>query len=295
MTREHPMITCVERAVRFIQAELREDRAPSLDNIATASGMSKYHFHRIYKLVTGETCTETVTRLRIAKGAALLEEPKLSITEAALAAGYASSQAFAKAIKRELSTSASTLRSDPERLSNAVRTLFVPERKVTQFEQPPGQIEICSLDPMEIILVRTKDKFPNIAETYWSLVEAAGDPQNIDAIIGLPHRDISTFEDGDFIFDCALLPIQKVSGVPSDIVHGTITGGTYLLIRHTGIDADLPSTVDQLYVLVLMHRDIELVDEPCIHHFIDDPEEVDESVCRTDVYMKIETPAQISV
>ena len=288
MIPEHPMIACVERAVQFIQNELQEDRAPTLDNVAIASGMSKFHFHRIYKLISGETCRETITRLRMAKGAALLEEFGTSITEAALAAGYASSQAFAKAIKRELSTSASALRSDPERLSNTVRTLLEPSQTITKQEFPPMRIEICSLDPLEVVLVRTKDKFPDLAETYWKLVEAAGEPQNISGILGLPHRDISTFEDDDFIFDCAIISSRAVECFLPNMKHDSIAPGTYLLVRHKGLDIDLPHTLDALYAVVLTQPDIQLADAPCVHHYIDDPEEVDEIECRTDIYMKID-------
>jgi len=288
MTPEHPMIGCVERAVKFIQTELQEDRAPTLNNVAIASGMSKFHFHRVYKLVSGETCSETITRLRIARGAAALEGLGTSITEAALAAGYASSQAFAKAIKRELSTSASTLRSDPKRLANTVRTLLEPSHAASKQEFPPTRVEICSLDPLEVILVRTKNKYPDLAETYWRLVEAAGEPQNIRAIIGLPHRDISTFEDADFIFDCALLPFHAAECLLTDVVSHSIASGTYLLVRHKGPDADLPPALDALYTAVLTQPDIRLANTPCIHHFIDDPEEIDEAECRTDIYVKIE-------
>jgi len=290
MTTEHPMIQNIERSLHFIQTELQEDRAPSLDSVAAASGMSKFHFHRIFKLVTGETCAMAITRLRLARGAATIQDASTSITEAAFAAGYSSSQAFAKAIKRELSTSASSLRSDPERLSDTIRTLLEPGQAASSLELPPTRIEICSLEPLEVILIRTEDKFPDLADTFWNLVEAVGDPQNIRAVLGMPHRDIASFEEDDFIFDCAVLPAHPVETIPSAGRRHTIAHGTYLLARHTGPDAALPHTLDALYTAILTHPDIHLADAPCIHHFIDDPEEVDERECRTDIYLKIELP-----
>ena len=282
------MIGCIERAVGFIQTELQEDRAPSLDAIATASGMSKFHFHRIFKLVTGETCGDAIARLRLARGTSLMQTPGVSITEAALAAGYASSQAFAKAVKRALSTSASSLRSDPDRLAQTVRKLLEPDQAAATIDLSPARIEICSLEPLEIILVRTTDKFPDLADTYWKLVEAVGDPENIHGVLGLPHRDISTFEEEGFVFDCAVLPSRPVAEIPLEIERHSIPSGTYLLVRHVGVDADLPRTLDTLYAAVLTQPSIQLADAPCIHHFIDDPEEVDEAECRTDIYVKIE-------
>ena len=292
MMRDHPILKCVERAVQFIQTELHNDRAPTLDDIATSSGLSKFHFHRVYKLVTGETCQQTVTRLRLAKGTWTLQDPGMSITDAAFTAGYGSSQAFAKAIKRELTETPSALRSDPERLADTVRTLLEPNQLDDGHELQPIRIEICSLDPFEVLLVRTTDKYPELAQTYWQLVEAIGEPQNIRAILGMPHRDIATFEDEGFVFDCALAPFTVPQKLPSKLqpalTLGSIASGPYLLARHTGPDSTLPTTLDDLYAFALARPDFSLADVPCIHHFIDDPEKIDEAKCRTDIYLKIE-------
>lgn len=42
----------IEKACRFIEAQ---EQAPSLDRLAEASGMSRFHFHRLFKSITGLT------------------------------------------------------------------------------------------------------------------------------------------------------------------------------------------------------------------------------------------------
>lgn len=289
MTIEHPMIESIERSVQFMQTELQNDRTPTLDHLATVSGMSKYHFHRIFKLVTGETCGDAMTRLRLARGTAAMQDIGSSVTQAALAAGYSSSQAFAKALKRELATSATSLRSDPERLAETVRTLLEPNQITNVPAYPPMRIEICSLEPLELIFIRTIDRFPDLAETYGRLAEVADGPQNVRAFLGLPHRDTSTSEANGFVFDCALLPISPVSNIPADMRFHSISQGTYLVVRHIGIDAELPRSLDTLYTAVLTQPDLHISDEPCIFHFVDDPEETTDTECRTDIYVRIET------
>ncbi|MEP3654408.1 MAG: helix-turn-helix domain-containing protein [Litorimonas sp.] len=287
MTYTPPEIRSIQRAVTYIQTELREDRIPSLEDVAKAAGVSKFHFHRVFKLITGETCAQIITRLRLAKATAELKQANTSITQAAFAAGYGSGQAFAKAIRRELSTSASEIRSDPERLSETIKTLIKPDLSNSDHTPPFVQIEIASLDPLDVLVIRSEDVYPDLIDTYNGLFEMAGGPQNVRAVLGLPHRDIETSLDGGFIFDAALVPLSAVTVTPDTVVAKRLDGGLYLLAQHKGLDADIPVTLDALYSHILMCPDIDLTDAPCVHHYIDDPEEVAETNCRTDIYIPI--------
>lgn len=284
---EHPMIQSVQRAVQFLEAEIRQERVPTLQAVAEASGLSKFHFHRVYRLVTGETLAQTTTRLRLARGTAMLQKAGAGVTEAAFVAGYASSQAFAKAMQRELAHSASMLRADPERLAQSIRNLSAPPTSIAADVPPPVRVEIGSLEPFEILLTRTTDQYPDLASTYWSLVEAIGDPQRIEAFIGVPHRDVDTFEDGDFVFDSAVKVETMPSSLPAGIQSQTVCGGDYLIVRHTGSDDGLSQTLDALYAFALGQPDLLFADAPCLHHYVDDPEVVDPALCRTDIYLRL--------
>jgi len=209
-----------------------------------------------------------------------------------MAAGYGSSQAFAKAVKRELADTASALKSDPERLAKTIQILSEPQTPDNHEKGPLVRVEVCSLDPFEIMVIRTVDAYPELNDTYWKLVEAAGDPQTIRAVFGIPHRDIASQSDGGFVFDCALTLATPIGDVPSGISKRAIAAGDYLIVRHTGSDDTLPSTLDVLYDFVLRSGDIVLSDEPCLFHFVDDPEETAEEDCRTDIYVKIEFSGQ---
>ncbi len=292
MTTEQSAIQCVQRAADFIANQLKDDSVPSLDGVARASGLSKYHFHRVYRLATGETCAETITRLRLVRGTDALRNDSSSITEAAMVAGYGSSQAFAKAVKRELANTASGLKKDPERLADTIRILSEPSTPQIHETGPMIRIEVCSLDPFEIMVIRTVDAYPMLNDTYWKLVEAAGDPETIRAVLGIPHRDIASHSDGDFLFDCAISLAAPIGNLPDGICKRAVAAGEYLIVRHTGLDELLPKTLDALYETVLRSSDIILSDQPCLFHFVDDPEEIDQQHCRTDIYVKVEFNGQ---
>lgn len=109
----------ISRAEALVAGRLHEDKTLTLDEPAAAAAISKFHFHRVFRLLTGETCAGRALRLQLAAAAQALAQPDTRITEAALPTGHLSSQAFAKALKDELTVPAQALRADPERLAGA--------------------------------------------------------------------------------------------------------------------------------------------------------------------------------
>ena len=80
----------VERACRLIDAS---EEAPDLDTLAQACGMSRFHFHRIFKTHTGITPKAYAAARRAARLAQQLPDAA-SVTDAIYAAGFGSSGRF---------------------------------------------------------------------------------------------------------------------------------------------------------------------------------------------------------
>ena len=80
----------ITRACRLIEAA---ETPPSLDALAHASGLSPFHFHRIFKAVTGVTPAAYAQAHRAARAADSLAEGK-SVTESIYAAGYGAPSRF---------------------------------------------------------------------------------------------------------------------------------------------------------------------------------------------------------
>lgn len=69
----------------------------SLEEIAGSAHFSKFHFHRIFKAVTGETVSGFLRRIRLEKAAnQILTDADKSITSIAIDCGYGRSQNFCK-------------------------------------------------------------------------------------------------------------------------------------------------------------------------------------------------------
>jgi len=87
-------VAAVDRACALIRAR---DALPSLAELANAAGISRYHFHRVFKQITGTTPREWGKAHRLGRLAARLDagEP---VAEAIYGAGFgASSRAYAAA------------------------------------------------------------------------------------------------------------------------------------------------------------------------------------------------------
>jgi AraC family transcriptional regulator len=56
--------------------------------LAGLAGISAYHFHRIFRALTGETMLSFVQRRRLLRAIELINEGKFTLTEIALEAGF---------------------------------------------------------------------------------------------------------------------------------------------------------------------------------------------------------------
>jgi AraC family transcriptional regulator len=81
-----------------------------LDQVAAQSGLSKFHFNRLFKSATGVSPSRYYINLRMDEAKRQLRETKKSVVEIALAVGYATPSHFAQLFRRETSLSPSDYR-----------------------------------------------------------------------------------------------------------------------------------------------------------------------------------------
>ncbi|MDP3414890.1 GyrI-like domain-containing protein [Falsiroseomonas sp.] len=87
----------IARAIALIAAD--PARNTGLEELAAAAAFSPFHFHRIYREITGETPAETLARERLSRAAGLLVRGALPVAAVAKASGYGSAAAFTRAFR----------------------------------------------------------------------------------------------------------------------------------------------------------------------------------------------------
>ncbi|HIJ68199.1 MAG TPA: AraC family transcriptional regulator [Deltaproteobacteria bacterium] len=101
----------LNRTLDYIRDNFTEDL--TLAKLAKVACFSKYHFHRIFRTLLGETVNRYVRRVRLERAVRMLTLDKdKSIVEIALDCGFSSSQNFAKAFKAHFGVTPTYVRTE---------------------------------------------------------------------------------------------------------------------------------------------------------------------------------------
>ena len=98
MTEDRRQFRVIERAKSYIGEQYKSDI--SMELTAEYVNLSPYYFSKLFKLHTGETFIDYVTRLRIDEAKRLLESEELSFKEICYKAGYNDPNYFSRIFKK---------------------------------------------------------------------------------------------------------------------------------------------------------------------------------------------------
>lgn len=107
MSASHESPGYIERINRAIDIVVRDLSQPlPLDAIASAAGLSPFHFHRVFKALTGETLNQFVKWQRLARALRQMSHAlRRSLTQIALDCGFAPSSDFSRNFKQHFGAS----------------------------------------------------------------------------------------------------------------------------------------------------------------------------------------------
>ena len=121
-------ISRINRVIDYIEKNIDKDL--SLEKLAGVAYFSRFHFHRIFRAMVGETLNQFIQRVRVEKAASLLIiNPKKSITEIAFECGFSGSATFARAFRETFHMSASKWRSGGYLQDRKIRKTNSKERQ----------------------------------------------------------------------------------------------------------------------------------------------------------------------
>lgn len=262
----------MERAARLLGNRL--DDPPALAELAAAAAVSPYHFHRMWRALTGETVGQTIARLRIENAKMMLAAGETSITDVAMAAGFGTPQSFARAFRRETGLSPSAYRASPD-MASAIRSRVVPD------------VEIVRRDTVALVTLRREGlPYTDLNATFgriWTWADDGGILQHLDGIYGLPLDDPASIATSALRYDAGLALGQVAA--PAPFVAQDLPAGRYARVRHTGAYHGLDALAQHLIGEWLPGSGEEPADFPMIHQFLNDPDETPEEALATDILL----------
>ncbi len=162
-----PYVDRVNRAIDAIVTGL--DQPLRLEELSRTAGFSPYHFHRIFAALMGETIGQFVKRLRLERALSLMTRaPRRSLTDVALACGFASSSDFSRSFKQRYGVPPSRFdlaawrERHREGVEETVRDAGVTAHieKLPAGENPDGfEVQLRELPPRTVAYIRVLDPY----------------------------------------------------------------------------------------------------------------------------------------
>jgi AraC family transcriptional regulator len=212
----------------------------SLDDVAAACDVSRYHISRAFGLATGRPVMRYVRGRRLTEAARALSLGAADILSVALEAGYGSHEAFTRAFRDQFGVTpeAIRLRGDLDNLE-LVESIKMDETMKVELEEPRRE----SGGALLIVGLRAR----------YTLETIAGIPAQwrrfgpyIDAIParagGRAYGVCCDFDDaGHYDYVCGVA-VSRLAEVPPELSVVRIPARDYLVFRHVGHIASIPGT-----------------------------------------------------
>ena len=90
----------VEKAIKYVVTNIKRPDL-SVEELSSHLGMSRVHLYKKLKATTGKTPVEFIRLIRLKRGAQMLRESQLNVSEIAFQLGYNSPKYFSKYFKDE--------------------------------------------------------------------------------------------------------------------------------------------------------------------------------------------------
>jgi len=251
-----------ERVARVVAAIVADPLAEhGLEQLAGIAHFSPFHFHRIYRGITGETVMTTIRRARLAKAAQLLGSGKDSVTQIGMEVGYDSPQAFSRAFQQFTGLA-------PRDFQKKIGIVTMQDKTDQELSL---NVQIVERPAYQVQALRHRGPPSTIPHTFLRMAAHIGE-RTTDTWFGVMIGDHE--DDEDNIEGC--LYHAAVSGLGDTQVHPdmqlmTIPGGRYALHTLVGPYTQINAVLTALYSTWLPQSGYVPDDRPTLERYLNSP------------------------
>lgn len=253
----------VNRAIDYITTHY--SNRISLNTLAVTALFSPWHFHRIFKAVTGETPQEYITRIRLEQ-AVLLMDGDDSLTDIALAAGFATPSHFSHAFGKRFRLTPRRYRTRRRNGKSKIVTVRnAPTRHIDHHNRVLPEFRIAACPAYRIAYVRHFGNYDVRIGAAWRTLMRWARENNLAAAASLRLSvcyDVPELTpEGKLRYD-ACLTVPAGTTPEGTIGIRTIPGGMCAAFRFTGRTARLAEFYEGVYLSLLHGCRHGLADQP---------------------------------
>lgn len=253
------------RVLAYIHDNPKDDL--SLDALADVAAMSRFHWHRVYHAMTGETCAQTVRRVRLHRVAAALLKSEVPIAEIAAENGYESTQALSHAFQRSYRLSPSAFRTRGVPLA----PLSLKDRK----DQIMFDVSLRTQPAQRLGALLHKGPYDEVGvafEQLGALVTARNLWTSIRGMVGVYYDDPSATAPEDLTSHAGIVLGEGVE-MPEGLTEVSLPGGEAAVLTFKGPYAGLQAAYDYLFGVWLPASGREAADVPVSESYLNAPQD----------------------
>ncbi len=269
----------INRVSQYLHEHI--DEPLDLDRLAEIACLSRFHWHRIYRAIQGETAAQTLKRVRMTRAGFDLAEGTLSLDAVARRCGYPNQRSFSRAF-----TDAYGVPPGKYRSSGGHSRYTQTAHKVSN---PMYTVEIETLPSRTIAGVLHKGSYQRIGESFEKLVGLAatrGLMADVRGMVGVYYDDPMATPEEELRSRAAFI-VADDANIQSPLEAEKLESGSYAVLTHKGPYSDLPSAYDWFYSVWLKDRDLPLRAAPPYEDYLNNPREVPASELVTKVCVPV--------
>lgn len=276
-------LTYIERIDR-VRAHIRDhlDQPLDLDRLADIACYSRFHWHRVYRAMTGETATQTVRRMRLIRAASDLIRTTDPVARIASAAGYASQAAFSRAFADAYGMPPRTFRDVGHHKELSVA---ISENDAMAFT-----VDIRTIAERPALALVHAGPYREIGSTFDRLfmtLSQKGLTGNVTGMTGVYADDPHIVSPEDLRSYAAAF-VDTAGLETGDLIAMTLGGGVYAVLTYQGPYAAIQPAYDWLYGTWLPQSGQIARDAPCLEINLNSPTEVAPADLLTEICLPIE-------
>lgn len=279
---ETRLIRVIEHIDAHLEGNLR------LESLADIAHFSPYHFHRIFRGMTGETIAGYIRRRRLERAAHRLQSSSVSVTELAFDSGFESNESFARAFRSQFGSAPSNYRHTGTRMITrqglaAARgsRLNVQAQALANYLQRKDRkvmfdVEIKAMPSIPLAFLRHKGSYHQIGPSFGTMCKEAEKQR----LFGPRTQILARFYDDPNMVDVdnlradAALVISADSDVAKPLKRGVIAAGDYAISILKGSYNELQAAYDWLFGQWLPESGREVANQPSVEIYLTNPDEV---------------------
>lgn len=237
----------------------------SLDALADVAAMSRFHWHRVFHAMTGETAAEAVRRVRMHRATCWLVRKDWPVAEVAKRVGYPNARSFARTFAEAYGITPLEFRIRGEMDS--------PLAMQQKGDRMTYDVTIREEPPRRMAAMTHRGPYPEIGEAFEkasTIIGARGLFPQVRGMLGVYHDDPSAVPPADLRSHAGFELADEVA-IPEGVEEVTLEGGRAAVLCFKGHYSGLPAAYDYLFGEWLSQSGEEPRDAPTYEVYLNSP------------------------